>query len=89
MAVAAVLYAGDFAAAKYRLSKNQSAWLGSVKIQPMYIIPHKDSRAEYVFGEPETVKCLHSIFPHFGYSPCWYVKKNTQPAVPMVLIAGH
>lgn len=84
--VVGALYVGDFALAKYRLSKNQSASLESVKVQPMYIIPHKDSKAEYVFGEPQMVTCLHSIFSHFGYSPCWYVKKNAQPAVPMVLI---
>lgn len=77
----AILYVGDYVVAKDRVSKNPSASLEAVKIQPMYIIPHKDSRAEYVFGDPETQTCVHSIFPHFGYNPCWYVKKNTQPTI--------
>ena len=86
IAAMVVLYGGDYIAAKRGVAKNQSAWIESVKVQPMYIIPHKDSKAEYVFGEPQMVTCLHSIFPHFGYNPCWYVKKNAQPAVPMMII---
>jgi hypothetical protein len=86
LATLVLLYGGDYAVAKRGVARNQSAWTESVKVQPMYIIPHKDSKAEYVFGEPQMVTCLHSIFPHFGYSPCWYVKKNAQPAVPMIIV---
>jgi hypothetical protein len=86
IALLVVSFGMDYAIAKYRISNNRTGSLESVKIQPMYIIPHKDSRAEYVFGDPQTVTCLHSLFPHFGYSPCWYVKKNAQPTVPMTII---
>ena len=81
IALLVLSFCGDYLVAKYRVSKNPSGSLEAVKIQPMYIIPHKDSRAEYVFGDPQTQTCVHSIFPHFGYSPCWYVKKNTQPVI--------
>ena len=86
ISVFAVLYAGDYAVARYRVSRNQSAALEIVKVQPMYVIPHKDSRAEYVFGDPQNQTCLHAIFPHFGNSPCWYVKKHTQPTVSMTIL---
>jgi len=84
----AVLYGSDYAVAKVRLKKNTAGSLESVKIQPMYVIPHKDSRAEYVFGDPQMQTCLHSIFPHFGYSPCWYVKRNSQPTISMTIVAA-
>jgi len=82
----ATLYVGDYVVANNRISKNRSAVLEVVKVQPMYVIPHKDSRAEYVFGEPQMQTCVHAIFPHFGCSPCWYVKKHTQPTVPMTIL---
>jgi hypothetical protein len=82
----AALYGADYAIAKIRVAKNASGSLESVKVQPLYIIPHKDSRAEYVFGDPQMKTCLHSIFPHFGYGPCWYVKRNLQPTVSMTIV---
>ena len=82
----AALYVGDYGVAKYRISTNRSAALEAVRVQPMYVIPHKDSRAEYVFGEPQMQTCVHAIFPHFGYSPCWYVKNHAQPTVPMTIL---
>lgn len=81
-----IVWAGDYLNARGRVGNDASGFVETVKVQPMYIIPHKDSRAEYVFGDPQMVKCLHSIFPHFGDSPCWYVKKHAQPAVPMTIL---
>lgn len=64
IALLAALYTGDYANAKYRISKNTPGDpLEAVKIQPMYVIPHKDGQAEYVFGDPQTQTCLHSLFP--------------------------
>jgi hypothetical protein len=57
--------------------------LDTVQIQRTYEIPHKDGRAEFAFAEPQTVPCVHSIFPHLGYSPCWYLKRHTQQTIPM------
>jgi len=86
VALLGVVYAADYVSAKYRISKNTPGDpLEAVKIQPMYVIPHKDGQAEYVFGDPQTQMCLHSLFPHLGYSPCWYVKKHTQQTLPMMI----
>ena len=86
VALLGVVYAADYVSAKYRISKNTPGDpLEAVKIQPMYVIPHKDGQAEYVFGDPQTQMCLHSLFPHLGYSPCWYVKKHTEQTLPMMI----
>lgn len=81
-----LVWLGDYVTARHRIAIGASSFVESVKVQPMYIVPHKDSRAEYVFGDPQMVNCLHSIFPHFGDNPCWYVKKHAQPAVPMTIL---
>jgi hypothetical protein len=85
----AILYAGDYVSVKYRMSRAGSppsapgGPLDTVQIQRTYEIPHKDGRAEFAFAEPQTVTCVHSIFPHLGYSPCWYLKRHSQQMIPM------
>ena len=31
----------------------------------------------------QTVTCVHSLFPHNGYSPCWYVKPRINQPIPL------
>lgn len=60
--------------------------VGMVRVQPTYAIPHKDGRAELVFGDPVDQPCLHSLFPHMGYAPCWYLNRQNQKTTVMVLL---
>jgi hypothetical protein len=49
-------------------------------------IPEKGNKASYEIDQqnPEqTITCVHSLFPHSGYSPCWYVKPRINPPIPM------
>ena len=80
----AILYLGDYVSVKYRMRKNTPGDpLETIQTQTTYAIPHKDGRAEYVFGPRETKTCVRSLFPHLGYSPCWYLKKSAQSQIPM------
>ncbi len=80
----AILWVGDWIWFQYRLSKHTTGDpLQSMRIEPTYAIPHKDGRAEYVFGEPETVACARSIFPHGGDPPCWYLHKTASKPIQM------
>ena len=47
----------------------------------MYVIHEKNGKVEYQFGAPEEQPCVNSLFPHFGYAPCWYVRRHTQKQV--------
>lgn len=80
----AALYLADFGYFRYRLSKNTSGDpLRNEQVQPLYAIPHKDGREEYVFGPKQTVTCVRSIFPHMGNTPCWYLERNAQRPIQM------
>ena len=49
-------------------------------------IPEKNGETEYEVDaqNPEqTITCVHSFFPHSGYSPCWYVKPRINQPIPM------
>jgi len=69
-------YVGDYLSVRYRFPKGRDPF-SSVTIQPYYAIHEKNGRTEYDFAPPESQVCVRSLFPHFGYSPCWYVKRHT------------
>jgi len=58
----------------------------SIKSLRVLAIPEKNGKTEYEVDaqNPEqTVTCVHSLFPHDGYSPCWYVKSRINRPIPM------
>jgi hypothetical protein len=66
-----IWYVGDYLSLKIR---NTS--LSTVQISKLYAVPQKDGKTSYEPGEIETQTCVNSMFPHMGYSPCWYLKRH-------------
>jgi hypothetical protein len=79
---ATLLYLIDYAILRYRIATNRNAY-GTVTVKPYYAVPRKDHKTEFLFGDPQDQTCVHSLFPHFGDSPCWYLSRHTQPRVDM------
>jgi hypothetical protein len=74
-----VVYLGDYLAVRFPGSRNP---FGSVNVQPYYAIHLKNKKTEFDFNVPEqTQVCVHSMFPHLGYPPCWYASKQTQQRI--------
>jgi hypothetical protein len=69
------VYACDYLSVRYRIAKNHEPF-GVVKIQRYYAVRLKDGKTEFLFQEPEAQRCVHSLFPHFGCNPCWYVERR-------------
>jgi hypothetical protein len=64
---------------------------GSVHTDRLYAIPLKNGNVEYELDarQPEvTVTCVRALFPHLGYQPCWYVRRNSQKPIPMVILTS-
>lgn len=78
--VAALVYAGDYLWARYRLPHREDAF-DSVTVTPLYVIHEKNSKVEYQLAQPQNEVCVRSLFPHFGYEPCWYVKKHIEKRI--------
>ncbi len=70
-----LVYAGDYLSLRYRIPGNREP-LGTVKIERYYAVPQKNRKTEFMFDEPQTEICVHSLFPHFGHRPCWYVNRK-------------
>lgn len=75
-----ITYAGDYVSVRYRIPKSRDPF-STVTVQPYYAIHQKNGRTEYDFAQPENQVCVRSLFPHFGYSPCWYVKRHTDKRI--------
>jgi hypothetical protein len=75
-----MLYAGDDISARFRLPGNRQT-LESVQVQTILAIRLKNGRYDYEMGDVQTETCLVSLFPHLGYTPCWYLRRHTQQIV--------
>ncbi len=64
----------------YRIAKNRDPY-GVVRIRRYYSVTMKNGRPEFFFDQPTDQPCIHALFSHFGYSPCWYLKRRTTQQV--------
>jgi hypothetical protein len=77
-----LLYVGDDLSVRFRIPGNRDPF-GTVHVRRYYSISEKNNRMEFLPADPETVTCVHSLFPHFGYSPCWYASRTKQKQIDM------
>jgi hypothetical protein len=91
LAVALVLiYAGDYLFVRFRITRNLAGDPFETRmIERTYGIPHKNGSAEIVNDAPEPETCVHSIFPHMGYTPCWYLNRSSKNIIMLELLATH
>lgn len=75
-----IAYAGDYLSVRYKIPNGRDPF-STITIQPYYAIHEKNGKTEYDFAPPEDQTCVRSLFPHFGYSPCWYVKRHTDKRI--------
>jgi hypothetical protein len=90
VALVAITYAGDYVALRLRAAYPRfgSAY-DSVHVARLLAIPLKSGRTEYELDarQPEvTISCVRAVFPHQGYQPCWYVRRNSQKPIPMTVM---
>jgi hypothetical protein len=76
---AVVFYLIEDFSIRIRLA-NGADLFGSVPVNGHDSIPQKNGATEAVPADAAPQACLHSVFPHLGDSPCWYVEshKNTK-----------
>ena len=70
-----LVYMGDDLSVRIPIPKSRNPF-GTVQIKSYYAIPQKDRKTEFYLADPVTKTCVHSLFPHLGYSPCWYLERK-------------
>jgi hypothetical protein len=77
----ALIYAVDAAVLRFRAATNRNAF-STVTVHPYFAVDRKDKKTEYMYEDPTDETCVNSLFPHLGDSPCWYVRRHTDEAIP-------
>jgi hypothetical protein len=79
VACVAIVYAADDLSVRHRMAhRTKTDPLETTQVRPFYAVPLKNGRDEFDFGDTEAQTCVHSLFPHLGYNPCWYMKRQNQ-----------
>ncbi len=76
----ALTYAVDYLVLRYRMSANGNAF-STVTVRSYYAVQEKNNRTEFVFKDSEDQTCVHSLFSHLNYAPCWYLTRHTEKQI--------
>lgn len=90
VATVVVLFVADYLLLRAKLMwPKLGRGTGTVTLERIYAIPQKNGRVEYELdaNQPEvTLPCVHSLFPHMGNSPCWYLQQNSTKPIPVTIL---
>ena len=69
-------YAGDYVWFQIRMSHPAAGQaFGAVRFY--WATSLKNGKEEIFFDQPQTEKCVQSLFPHLNCRPCWYSRGKT------------
>ena len=77
-----VYYVGEDLALRLHIPKSHEP-LSSLEVTRYLAIHKKNGKIEYATDDPTTVVCVNGLLPHFGYTPCWYVRRESDKRVDM------
>ncbi len=86
----AVAYGYDYASVRLRMSAQKPGDPFDVVTYPRLLaIPLKGNKIDYELDAQspmESDPCVHSMFPHYGYTPCWYVLRKSKSPKQMTIV---
>ncbi|HLH31135.1 MAG TPA: hypothetical protein VKY31_08025 [Terriglobia bacterium] len=63
-------------AVDYVTLRASAAPTDTVTIKRYYAVGLKNGKTEMYYADPINQTCVNSVFPHMGYTPCWYVRRH-------------
>jgi hypothetical protein len=78
----AIAYVIDYLVLRIRIASHGQLFQ-TVTVHPVYAVPRKDQKTEFLPGDPTDQECVRSLFPHMGDSPCWYLTRHTDQRINM------
>jgi hypothetical protein len=73
--LAALMFVGDYAVFRIRAATNRNAY-GTVTVNHYYAVLQKNGKTQFIFDPPQDQTCVHALFPHAGFLPCWYLIRH-------------
>jgi hypothetical protein len=77
VALAVLVYAGDYALFRYHTATNHNPY-GSVVVTHYYAVLQKNGKTAFTFDPPGPLTCVNALFPHAGFAPCWYLLRHPE-----------
>ena len=71
-------YAVDYGIFHYRVTANRQPF-SQITVSSYDAVQQKNGKTEFIFNPPEAQTCVHALFPHDGFVPCWYLQRHTEP----------
>ena len=68
--VGVVVYTADELWARFKGRPTEEIKMGRVYVEMTHW-----NYVEYSMGTPVMETCVDALMPHFGYSPCWYLRR--------------
>jgi hypothetical protein len=82
-----LVYAADYFYLRIRMRHSAPASpFESLTRTRVLAIPQKSGKFDYQIDQAqplETLTCVHSLFPHYGDQPCWYLKPRLNRPIPV------
>jgi hypothetical protein len=86
----AIAYGYDYASVRWRMRAQKPGDPFDVVTYPhLLAIPQKGNKVDYEIDAQAPMisdPCVHSLFPHFGYAPCWIVRRRAQAPTQMMIV---
>jgi hypothetical protein len=83
----ATLYVSDDLFVRYRVAhRGTQDPLEAMRFY--YATVLKNGKLEVFYDQPQVEVCVHSLFPHLGYRPCWYVSRTKVKVVAVSYLTG-
>ena len=83
------LYAGDELSFQYKIHSSRSGnAFGAADMQHMLAIELKGGKVQYTLDQQQPAqiqKCVYSLFPHAGLTPCWYLLRQSRKPITLVI----
>src|SRR5690242_1464927 len=72
----AAVYGIDYGRVKLRAAGGGKVF-DDMRVDQLYTATNKWKQVEWSRGNPVIERCVNSLLPHFGYKPCWYLRRHT------------
>jgi hypothetical protein len=86
----ALAYVYDYISVRHRMSAQKPGDPFDVVTYPhLLAIPLKGNKVDYELDAQspmETDPCVHSLFPHYWYTPCWYILRKSKSPTQMMIV---
>jgi hypothetical protein len=69
-------FAADYVSVRFGIP-HQREQFDNVEVRHFFAVKLKNRKTSYMYDKPQSMECVNALFPHYGDTPCWYMKRHT------------